>query len=250
MDTSGNGGSSSSGAADEAIVSETAEEPVAEIEETPQEVEQQSAVEEPDVRGILNTTQDRVSQILTATEAAAADIVDAANAESERIVRETHAKSEELAQSKMARIDSVTDALLAKASAVAEEIEALRELVDTSITTLGEELGVSAVTKASAPVIAYEPEPLPVSAGEVEDEIDLPQSEDVGDQGGAKGGLLHRMRTSTKRDASEGVKMLAAQMIAAGHTWEEARVRLSDEFGVKDPTVALDAVYREESLTS
>ena len=217
--------------------------PEAAVQESPEQaIEQQPLAQAIDVKGILSTTQNRVAEILTATEAAAADIVDAANAEAELIVRGTQAKAEGLAKSKIARIDAVTDRLLAKANGVADEIESLRGLIDRSLDSLATDLGIEddAATTAIEPALA----PLPNGDGPAEEQVPYePRS-------GKPGGLLHRMRASTKRDASEGVKLLATQMIAAGHTWEEARVRLSDEFGVKDPTIALDAVYRDGEVTT
>ena len=228
----------------EESIDRTAESSQVTAEPTPQE--------SVDVNGILRTTQDRVARILATTEKAAADIVDAANAESEQIVHDTHTKASDLAKSKMDQIDSVTDELLKKANAVAEEVEGLRKLIDTSIETLAEELGVSdeAPAPAPAPALSFEPAPGPEFELEPMVSSEFDAEEPIEDANGTgKGGLLSRMRNNTKRDASEGVKMLAAQMIAAGHTWEEARVRLSDEFGVKDPTIALDAVYRDGTVT-
>ena len=206
--------------------------------------------EEVDVKGILTTTQDRVARILATTEAAAADIVNAANTESEQIVHDTHAKATELAKSKMDQIDSVTDSLLKKANAVAEEVEGLRKLIETSIDTLAQELGIGDEDEPEAPQYSEPQYEQPV-VSEPLGQLEAQEPIDVEDTNGtrSKGGLLNRMRVNSKRDASEGVKLLAAQMIAAGHTWEEARVRLSDEFGVKDPTIALDAVYRDGGAT-
>ena len=42
-------------------------------------------------------------------------------------------------------------------------------------------------------------------------------------------------RPGGDRNRSEAVKVLAAQLIASGHTPEEAEQRLIDEFGVEDP---------------
>ena len=245
---------------EEAVAEVELDEVKLDVEESPDQTEASSPVaEEPapqepvDVNGILRTTQDRVARILATTEKAAADIVDAANAESEQIVHDTHTKASDLAKSKMDQIDSVTDELLKRANAVAEEVEGLRKLIDTSIETLAQELGVG--DEAPVPAPSFEPAPGPSLAPVPESEFEPVLSSDdldadalVEDTNG-KGGLLSRMRNNTKRDASEGVKLLAAQMIAAGHTWEEARVRLSDEFGVKDPTIALDAVYRDGGAT-
>ena len=254
---------------DEETTSAEVDEEVVDVDESTDQTEisaeapAEPAPEEVDVKGILTTTQDRVARILATTEAAAADIVNAANAESEQIVHDTHSKATELAQSKMDQIDSVTDTLLKranevtdtlmkKANEVAEEVEGLRKLIDTSIETLAQELGIADEAQPVAtPQFSAEPEVVeqPVASeplGEL-GELDEQEPVDVEDTNGtrSKGGLLQRMRVNSKRDASEGVKLLAAQMIAAGHTWEEARVRLSDEFGVKDPTIALDAVYRD-----
>ena len=247
----------STGVDEETTSAEVDEAPEGVVEESPEETEVSSVeptpapepvAQEVDVKGILTTTQDRVARILATTEAAAADIVEAANAESEQIVHDTHAKATELAKSKMDQIDSVTDSLLKKANSVAEEVENLRKLIDTSIDTLATELGLGE-EPAETPQYTADPEPEfepVVTAEELGEE--LPVDDTNGTR--TKGGLLQRMRVNSKRDASEGVKLLAAQMIAAGHTWEEARVRLSDEFGVKDPTIALDAVYRDGGVTN
>ena len=247
--STGDEGTAESAELDEATLD--VEESIDQTAESSQVTEVPTPQEPVDVNGILRTTQDRVARILATTEKAAADIVDAANAESEQIVHDTHTKASDLAKSKMDQIDSVTDELLKKANAVAEEVEGLRKLIDTSIETLAEELGVSDEAPAPAPSFELAPAPALVPEPEFDpvlsaDEFD---AEALGEDANGKGGLLSRMRNNTKRDASEGVKLLAAQMIAAGHTWEEARVRLSDEFGVKDPTIALDAVYRDGTVT-
>jgi hypothetical protein len=187
------------------------------------------------VRGILTTTQDRVAEILVATETAAAEIVDAANAESEQIVRDTHATAESLAQSRIDRIDSVTDAVLTKASELESEIDALRALVSRSTDTLAEDLGIERTTVQQSLPEPEEDE----SVSEDEEQVTVP--ENGASHGPNRGGLLGRMRSSYKRDTSEGVKLLATQMIAAGHSKDDVQRRLSDEFGI-DPKIARDAI--------
>jgi hypothetical protein len=204
-----------------------------------------------DVKGIISVTQSRVSKILTETEAAAADIVQAANAESERIVRDTHAQAEEMAKSKVAKIEAVTNRLLAKANGIADEIEGLSKLVDSSIESLAQELGVNERPVAAPTPPTTPAEPAPEAVAEPNGNGHHEETDKDGQHGrSGMGGLLQRMRASNKRDASDGVKLLATQMIAAGHTWEEARVRLSEEFGVKDPTIALDAVYQDRAVAN
>lgn len=188
------------------------------------------------VRGILTTTQDRVAEILAATETAAAEIVDAANAESEQIVRDTHATAESLAQSRIDRIDSVTDAVLTKASELESEIDALRALVSRSTDTLAQDLGIERAT-----VQQTLPEPAEEEEFVSEDEELVAVDENGASHGPNRGGLLGRMRSSYKRDTSEGVKLLATQMIAAGHSKDDVQRRLADEFGI-DPKIARDAI--------
>ncbi len=172
------------------------------------------------VKGVLSTTEERVSEILAATERAAAAIVEAANAEAEQIVRATHARAENLAQSRVERIDSVAEAVLAKASALEGEIDGLRDLIYKSIERLAEELRIEVrTTEPATPPVAEEPQP------------------------SANGSRLSDdMRASAKRDRSAAVRLLATQMIAAGHTRDEAERRLREEFGVKDPAAALDSI--------
>ena len=181
-----------------------------------------------DIRGLMRTTRKRVSEVLLATEQAATDVVEAANADAERIVRDTHESAKKLADERMAKVNTVVDQVAKKVKTLDSEVDGLRRLIDKSMDGLAKDLGLEAdAVKAQAPSVE---QPTARERTDTADSEDDGGDDDDDDRPG--GG---------DRDRSEAVKVLAAQLIASGHTPEEAEQRLIDEFGVEDPSHALEA---------
>ena len=173
------------------------------------------------VKGVLSTTEERVSEILAATERAAAAIVEAANAEAEQIVRarRTPGRRTWLSRGSSGSTRWPRRCWRRRARSKVRS-NGLRDLIYKSIERLAEELRIEVrTTEPATPPVAEEPRP------------------------SANGSRLSDdMRASAKRDRSAAVRLLATQMIAAGHTRDEAERRLREEFGVKDPAAALDSI--------
>jgi hypothetical protein len=192
-----------------------------------------------DIRGLMQTIRDRVSEVLVATERAATDVVKAANADADRIVRDTHANAKKLADARIEKIGSLIDSVADKASTLDGEIDGLRELVEKSIEALGKDLGVEAETAKTALPDVSSPngsaDASPTSGSDADPEVETEEPS------GSVATEEAKPREKGGRDRSEAVRVLAAQMLAAGHSPEEAERRLTEEFGVEDPSFALSS---------
>ena len=167
-------------------------------------------------------------------------------------MRETHESAKKLADERRAKVNTVVDQVAKEATTLESEIDGLRKLIDRSMDGLAKDLATTLESEIDglrklidrsmdglAKDLGIEAESVKAQAPKAEQPAARERADaaDSDDDGGDED---DDDRPGGDRDRSEAVKVLAAQLIASGHTPEEAEQRLIDEFGV-DPSHALEA---------
>jgi hypothetical protein len=146
----------------------------------------------------------RVEAVIEAAERAAAEIRRDAEEWAQRHMEESRRRADQMAAERVQELSTITDGLVSRARAVAKQSDELIDALDAA--------GRRALRTES----------------ESTRKDTLVQSGPVGSPPQRDGGV------------SEGARLLAAEMAAAGSSRETIAGRLREEFGIQDPTAILN----------
>jgi hypothetical protein len=209
---------------------------------------------------------DRIQSVIDAAERAAADIVADAENRARQQLEESKTKAEQLAMTRIRSIYELTDGLIEQARSVRERSDALLSALDDAVHELDRDAAAPAPVetfehsreserearkedaierlrtdlhelrrKETAPPQPHDPPP-PAAASLAEtpeapvDSLEEPPQRP----------RLPRRRSNGS--ASDGARLLAAQMVISGSSREDVERRLREEFDVADTAAVLDEV--------
>lgn len=223
---------------------------------------------DPPLRGSVPSAGERIQVIIEAAEKAAAGIIEDADAQARRYIDASRKRADDLADERVRVMSDLTDTLIRQAELVRRQSDELLSALDSARTELagriGQELsagsggaiepptpiggqsgaqgprvphlkpveserpGLQAVTPADEPEQGEEePKPSPAAQDQVPEP---PQS------------VPPPATEAHDASASDGARLLAAQMAVAGSSREEIERRLRDEFGIQDAGPILDGI--------
>lgn len=215
----------------------------------------------PPLRESVSSAGERIQVIIEAAEKAAAGIIEDADAQAHRYIEASRERADVLADERVRVMSDLTDTLIRQAEMVKRQSDDLLAALDSARSELssriGQELssgggqppaigqpaeasrvphlqpvesarpGLQAVAPAAEPQAAPQPPPAPAQQPSA---APPPPPQPIGQQ--AAGGA----------PASDGARLLAAQMAVAGSSRQEIEGRLRDEFGIEDASPILDGI--------
>jgi hypothetical protein len=218
----------------------------------------------PPLRQSVNAAGERIQVIIEAAEQAAAGIIEDADAQARRYIDASRKRADALADERVRVMADLTDTLIHQADVVKRQSDELLAALDSArselATRIGQELSAgpgpqdtpaqqsegprvphlhpvesgrpdlqAVESPAADEPAAPEPAPAPESAPPASPAPEsTPPPPPQADQPG--------------RGASDGARLLAAQMAVAGSSREEIEGRLREEFGIEDAGPILDGI--------
>jgi hypothetical protein len=211
---------------------------------------------------------DRIQSVIDAAERAAADIVADAENRARQQLEESKTKAEQLAMTRIRSIYELTDGLIEQARSVRERSDALLSALDDAVHELGSD------AEAPAPVETFDrsreterearkedaierlrtdldelrreqaspPEPTEPPELRREPEAALAEKPEAPVDSIEEPQRPRLPRRRSNGSASDGARLLAAQMVISGSSREDVERRLREEFDVADTAAVLDEV--------
>jgi hypothetical protein len=224
----------------------------------------------PPLRESVSSAGERIQVIIEAAEKAAAGIIEDADAQAHRYIEASRERADVLADERVRVMSDLTDTLIRQAEMVKRQSDELLSALDSARNELanriGQEMstgsqsganqppplgqpgeparvphlqpvesarpGLQAVAPAGEPQATPQPPPQPPPAPVQQQGSAPPPPPQPMSQPAAGGGT----------SASDGARLLAAQMAVAGSSRQEIEARLRDEFGIEDATPILDGI--------
>ncbi len=227
----------------------------------------------PPLRDSVSSAGERIQVIIEAAEKAAAGIIEDADAQAHRYIEASRERADVLADERVRVMSDLTDTLIRQAEMVKRQSDDLLAALDSARSELagriGQELssgsppapaaqppglgqsaeasrvphlqsvdparpGLQAVEPPGQPQAAPAPAPVP--------QPPPPPAQHPGVAPPPPPQAPLSTPATEGATASDGARLLAAQMAVAGSSRQEIEVRLRDEFGIEDATPILDGI--------
>jgi hypothetical protein len=214
------------------------------------------------LRESVSSAGERIQVIIEAAEKAAAGIIEDADAQARRYIEASRQRADVLADERVRVMSDLTDTLLRQAELVKRQSDELLTALDSARGELASRIGPE--LSAGSPEPAPQPPPAAPLPPEVPEPPRVPhlqpvESEPPGLQAvepppapapepppAQTSAPPYRPATQPGQasgpTASDGARLLAAQMAVAGSTRNEIETRLRDEFGIQDAAPILDGI--------
>jgi hypothetical protein len=223
----------------------------------------------PPLRESVSSAGERIQVIIEAAEKAAAGIIEDADAQAHRYIEASRERADVLADERVRVMSDLTDTLIRQAEMVKRQSDELLAALDSArnelATRIGQELSPGGERGAGQPPQGEPgesrvPHLQPVESGR-------PGLQAVGPPGGPQPGPQSAPEpppppapqqgsppppppppqpagqpAAGGATASDGARLLAAQMAVAGSSRQEIEARLRAEFGIEDATPILDGI--------
>jgi len=218
----------------------------------------------PPLRDSVSSAGDRIQVIIEAAEKAAAGIIEDADAQAHRYIDASRERADVLADERVRVMSDLTDTLIRQAEMVKRQSDDLLAALDTArselATRIGQELspGRPGPAAQAPPGQAGEPSRVshlqPVDSGRPDlqavapagqpQAVPQPPPAPAPQQGSPPPPPPQPLAqpASGETSASDGARLLAAQMAVAGSSRQEIEARLRDEFGIEDARPILDGI--------
>ena len=224
----------------------------------------------PPLRESVSSAGERIQVIIEAAEKAAAGIIEDADAQAHHYIEASRDRADVLADERVRVMSDLTDTLIRQAEMVKRQSDELLAALDTARSELANRIGQELSTGSQPgagqpPALAHPGEPSRVShlqpvdsgrpglqavdpAGQPQappQSVPQPPPAPVQHQGSAPPPPPQPMPQAAAgggTSASDGARLLAAQMAVAGSSRQEIEARLRDEFGIEDAGPILDGI--------
>ena len=216
------------------------------------------------LRESVTSAGERIQVIIEAAEKAAAGIIEDADAQARRYIEASRQRADVLADERVRVMSDLTDTLIRQAELVKRQSDELLTALDSArgelASRVGQELSVGTPEPAPQPAApAPVPPEMPQQAARVP-HLQPVESEPPGLQAvepppgpppapppiptsaPSPRPPAQPGQVPSGPAASDGARLLAAQMAVAGSTREEIETRLRDEFGILDAAPILDGI--------
>lgn len=223
----------------------------------------------PPLRESVSSAGERIQVIIEAAEKAAAGIIEDADAQARRYIESSRERADVLADERVRAMSDLTDTLIRQADLVKRQSDELLAALESArgelATRIGQELSTGAAASIGSPAGQGQPAQQSQAPGvphlqPVESERpDLQAVEPAAEQeprtperppapSGEQGSTPPPPAQPVTQpgaagtSASDGARLLAAQMAVAGSSRQEIEARLHDEFGIDDAGPLLDGI--------
>jgi hypothetical protein len=223
----------------------------------------------PPLRESVSSAGERIQVIIEAAEKAAAGIIEDADAQARRYIESSRERADVLADERVRAMSDLTDTLIRQADLVKRQSDELLAALESArgelATRIGQELSTGAPTSIESPAGQGQPaqqsqvprvphlqpvesdrpdlqavEPAAVQEQRTPERPPAPSQEQGSTPPAPAQPVAQPGAASTL--ASDGARLLAAQMAVAGSSRQEIEARLRDEFGIDDAGPLLDGI--------
>jgi vacuolar-type H+-ATPase subunit H len=211
------------------------------------------------LRESVTSAGERIQVIIEAAEKAAAGIIEDADAQARRYIEASRQRADVLADERVRVMSDLTETLIRQAELVKRQSDELLTALDSArgelASRVGQELSVGSPEPAPEP-----PPPAPVPPEMPQQAPRVPHLQPVESERPGLQAVEPGLGPAPEPPpaptpapppvnqpgrgpaASDGARLLAAQMAVAGSTRDEIETRLRDEFGIQDAAPILDGI--------